>query len=215
MAPVVTTDCYHYSKKKKLDYTYRSCVSSLRRAMPVFSVSFKTPRIVLVIRRADLLCVVQRKRKNLTTVLDSCIIDRFSKVKDQMNLQFNITVWKTIHEEDEKYLGMWRKTTKDGICIQHPEGRDQERWQWQRSRRHCRRRAARPQPNAKRLSMCWSQRTWWNASASTSVAFRTTISSRTRQAPADLQQVAGIPSDWRSLSLCYPVSSRNGRSNIG
>ena len=33
------------------------------------------------------------------------------------------------------------------------------------------------------------------------LASEQTISSRTRQAPADLQQVAGIPSDWRSLSL--------------
>ena len=48
MAPVVTTGCYHCSKN--LTTLLDSCVSSLRRAMPVFSVSFKkTSRIVLVI----------------------------------------------------------------------------------------------------------------------------------------------------------------------
>ena len=31
------------------------------------------------------------------------------------------TVWKTIHEEDEKYMGMWWKTTENGICIHTDE----------------------------------------------------------------------------------------------
>ena len=42
VAPVVTTGCYHCSKKKtNLTTLLDSCASSLRRAMPVFSVSFK------------------------------------------------------------------------------------------------------------------------------------------------------------------------------
>ena len=46
---------------------------------------------------------------------------RCKKVKEEVNSHFNIKVWKTIHEEDEKYPAEWWKTTKDGICTRTHE----------------------------------------------------------------------------------------------
>ena len=45
---------------------------------------------------------------------------RFKTVMDPMKVHFNIKVWKTIHEEDRKFFGMWWKTTK-GRCLHMDE----------------------------------------------------------------------------------------------
>ena len=60
---------------------------------------------------------------------------RFKKVKEQVNSHFNVKVWKTIHEEDEKYPGKWEDNKGRYL---YPHGRVHQQspahWQWQEGR---------------------------------------------------------------------------------
>ena len=74
MAPVVATDCYHCSKKKKnLTTLLDSCVSSLLGHASLFCIVQKTPRNVLVILARAVLIFSASSKKTRREKTETCV----------------------------------------------------------------------------------------------------------------------------------------------